>query len=173
MCDPVMMGPPTNMEIFPSEGLSGLASDRGVKRKQRMKEGCPFNSCNPLDQRPRRHVTAHHMPKALQYQPESMSHEDIEATMRAIYWLVGEALCENVSLQDAVDYINSTNEIADTKQLHPCYDRLFEVACGILGCKPPKNFELHPINSPAILLFWRCTVVLLNNCAVGGKRQFV
>ena len=133
-----MMGPPTNMEVVPSEGLPGPASNKGIKRKQRIKERCPLNSCNSLDQRQRRHVVAHHLPKVLSNQPESMSSEAIEAATRATYWLIGEALGENVSLQEVVEYINSTTDIVDTKQLHPCYNRVFDVACGILVCEPPK-----------------------------------
>ena len=159
----------------PIEGLSDEGSERGVKRKKYPnKDGCPLKSCGVKNYRPRRHVINCHLPVALTHPPVMMNEDNVHSALQAVRWLVNEALGPETTLQEAVDYINTSGEIAPTKMLHPTlYNPVFTAACRILDYEPPKMFSLHPINSPAILIFWRCATALLNNCSLEVQKRFV
>ena len=78
-------------------------------------------------------------------------------------WLVHMAYGQQASLWDAVHRVNQSGLIPENATLNPVLFKVFLEACKLLQILEPIQFTLRPINSPSVLLFWRCVMVILES----------
>ena len=79
---------------------------------------------------------------------------------------------QQASLWDAVHRINQSGLIPENATLNPLHFKVFLKACKLLQISVPIQFTLRPINSPSVLLFWRCVMVILESCTPIQQQQF-
>ncbi|KAK3107216.1 hypothetical protein FSP39_009701 [Pinctada imbricata] len=147
---------------FNSSSKSGRKSDSDLMY-------CPLSSCDSTDKRLRRHVNLHHFPVSLT--AVASNREELRNQVRALRHIVLLAFGERATLQDAVSWINRNGKVPRTISLNPLHCEMLGEACRVMGIKPPEEFTLHPINSPAVLLFWRCILAMLTRCNPGQLRD--
>ena len=82
----------------------------------------------------------------------------------ALRWLVHMVYGQQASLWDAVHRVNQSGLIPENATLNPLHFKVFLEACKLLQISEPIQFTLRPINSPSVLLFWRCVMVILESC---------
>ncbi|KAK3108251.1 hypothetical protein FSP39_005212 [Pinctada imbricata] len=129
---------------------------------------CPLE-CGSHDKKLRRHVVEHHLPIMFKRINVNL---DVPAQVEALKWLLSKAFEAGTTLQGAVDWINTSRPISPDYGLNPIHHGMCTTACRILGVDPPEVFTLHPINSPAVLLFWRCLLAILTRCNSQDIRDF-
>ncbi|XP_055999193.1 uncharacterized protein LOC130047784 [Ostrea edulis] len=134
-------------------------------------EYCLLSTCSSLDKKVRRHCTQRHMPAM--FQIVSTDSDNVVQCVQALRWLIRTALGEQATLKDAMDAVNQANKIPSTIALNPLHTDLFRQACRFLKIDEPRKFTLHPVNSPAVLLFWRCIMVLLDQCNPSQQKEFI
>ena len=79
---------------------------------------------------------------------------------------------QQASLWDAVHRVNQSGLIPENATLNPLHFKVFLEACKLLQISEPIQFTLRPINSPSVLLFWRCVMVILESCTPAQQQQF-
>nr|XP_011435772.2 uncharacterized protein LOC105334139 [Crassostrea gigas] len=91
----------------------------------------------------------------------------------ALESLVRIVVGHDASVFTAVDYVNQTHQIPQETTLHPD-----TVACIRRLCdhqnweEPSEGFTVAPVNSPAVLIHWRCLVVLMSALQPEQCEQF-
>ena len=131
---------------------------------------CPVSWCPSMDLRVRRHVVCRHFPWTWRHLDATPA--VVEQMLRSLHWLVRTAFGPTMSLKEVVDWINDTRAIFAGMSLLTDHDRVFSEAVRQLGAAPVKTFTLYPVNSPGVLLFWRCVVPLLNRCTEEQCERF-
>jgi hypothetical protein len=134
-------------------------------------EYCLLSTCSSLDKKVRRHCTHRHMPAM--FRMVSTNSENVVQCIQALRWLIKTALGKEATLKDAMDAVNRAKKIPTTIALNPLHTDLFQQACHLLEIDEPEKFTLHPVNSPAVLLFWRCIMVLLDQCSPSQQKEFL
>ncbi|XP_052694624.1 uncharacterized protein LOC128172928 [Crassostrea angulata] len=109
----------------------------------------------------------------LMFQTVSSDSSNVFHCVQALKWLIKAALGEQATLSDAMETVNQASKIPSTIVLNPLHADYFRQACPFLEVDEPKQFTLHPVNSPAVLLFWRCIMVLLDKCTEFQQKEFV
>ncbi|XP_062566611.1 uncharacterized metal-dependent hydrolase YabD-like [Saccostrea cucullata] len=122
-----------------------------------------------MDKRARRHALAKHLPAVFK---DATGVEHLPGAVQALRWLVHMAYGQEASLWDAVHRVNQSGLIPESANLNPLHHKVFIEACKLLQISEPSHFTLRPINSPAVLLFWRCIMVILNSCSPDQQQQF-
>ncbi|XP_062612696.1 uncharacterized protein LOC134274418 [Saccostrea cucullata] len=151
--------------------LSVTVSQPSTKLKSSQhSEYCMLSTCFSLDKKVRRHCTKSHMPSM--FQMVSTDSNNVGQCVQALRWLIRAALGERATLDDAVQTVNRAGKIPPTISLNPLHSDLFRQACRFLEVQEPEKFTLHPVNSPAVLLFWRCIMVLLDKCNQSQQKYF-
>lgn len=140
-------------------------------KSSQQSEYCLLSNCFSLDSKVRRHCTKRHMP--LMFQTVSSDSSNVFHCVQALKWLIKAALGEQATLSDAMETVNQASKIPSTIVLNPLHADYFRQACPFLEVDEPKQFTLHPVNSPAVLLFWRCIMVLLDKCTEFQQKEFV
>jgi hypothetical protein len=79
---------------------------------------------------------------------------------------------EGATLEQEVHLVNSTGSISTTVNLNPVHQMMFRHLCDLMGIAAPAEFTLHPVNLPAVLIFWRCLQVLLGRCNLEQQLEF-
>jgi hypothetical protein len=141
-----------------------------VKSSQHL-EYCLLSTCSSLDKKVRRHCTQRHMP--VMFQMVSTDSDNVVQCVQALRWLIKTALGEEATLKDAMNAVNQAKKIPTTIALNPLHTDLFRQACRFLEIDEPEKFTLHPVNCPAVLLFWRCIMVLLDQCNPSQQKEFL
>ncbi|KAK3086919.1 hypothetical protein FSP39_025393 [Pinctada imbricata] len=134
---------------------SGELASKGVP--------CPFNGCHEQSTRLIRHVYRNHIPPVFASRIQStVTVEVLDKQKRALVNLVEAALGQEVTLEEAMEHVNSSGEIPNTTEISP------EVSQGLLarwknnGWAEPDRLSLRPVNSPIALFHWRCLAILVN-----------
>ena len=68
--------------------------------------------------------------------------------------------------------VNQSDINPENANLNPVHFEVFQEACKLLQISEPIQFTLRPINSPFVLLFWRCVMVILESCTPAQQQQF-
>ncbi|KAK3097557.1 hypothetical protein FSP39_010773 [Pinctada imbricata] len=124
---------------------------------------CPLRFCGSMDKRLRRHVMTRHFPSVMGAM--AVTPIDVENQLECLTWLVKTVFGPTASYQDAVDWINKNKAIPQGVNLDQnVHDEIYAIACAILGVEAVEFFTVRPINSPGVLLFWRCILALLTQC---------
>ncbi|KAK3093350.1 hypothetical protein FSP39_014347 [Pinctada imbricata] len=145
-------------------------SKQGARSLEREIQYCPISSCSSTDKRLRRHVVFRHLPEAFRY--TCATEANIAIQVDALRWLVEAALGSDVRLQDAVSWMNRYGRIPGFAHLNNEHQDAYYEACRAMGERTPIKFTIHPVNSPAVLLFWRCMLALLMECSPEQVEQF-
>lgn len=138
---------------------------------------CPVPGCNWYSRHMKHHAWECHIPQIFWDNPST----EIEALppyhqLRASVlgtvasWIVGNAS----TIHDLVRYVNQT--LAVPSQC-PIMDRTrtqMGVLTRIMGWWAPRdnNYNLHPLNSPAVLIHWRVLLVLVCQMTRDQQRKF-
>ena len=122
-----------------------------------------------MDRRERRHALAKHLPTVFK---DATGGENLLGAVEALRWLVHMAYGQQASLWDAVHKVNQSGLIPENANLNPVHFEVFQEACKLLKISEPIQFTLRPINSPSVLLFWRCVMVILESCTPAQQQQF-
>ena len=131
---------------------------------------CPLTFCGSGDKRIKRHVALKHVPPAVKAFPSCP--EEIDLQLRCLSWLVRAVLGPDASLQDAVEWMNKSGQLPEGIVLADFHDETYGEACRQLGLQPVGRFSLYPVNSPALLLFWRCILIFLTHCSRDQCEEF-
>ena len=121
---------------------------------------CLLSICESMDKRPKRHAVSKHLPLAF----GEVSVQHLDPQIQALRWLIRTAFGSQASLWSTVDHVNRSGMIPPGCALNPLHSPVFTEACRLMGISTPCEFTLHPVNSPAVLLFWRCLIAILNSC---------
>ncbi|XP_033729021.1 putative deoxyribonuclease TATDN2 [Pecten maximus] len=92
--------------------------------------------------------------------------------IEALKSLVCLAYGRKTTLQAAVDHVNESRMIPEGSVLDPCHLEVFRQACSLFGVRESTEFSLHPVNFPAVLLFWRCLIAMLDVCTPAQRTEF-
>ncbi|XP_033731657.1 uncharacterized protein LOC117321294, partial [Pecten maximus] len=84
--------------------------------------------------------------------------------IEALKSLVRLAYGRKIILPAVVDQVHESRMIPEGRVLDPCHLEVFRQAYSLLGVQEPTEFSLHPVNSPAVLLFWRCLIAMFDVC---------
>ena len=121
---------------------------------------CLLSTCESMDKRPKRHAVSKHLPLAF----GEVSVQHLDPQIQALRWLIRTAFGSQATLWSAVDHVNRSGMIPPGCALNPLHSPVFTEACRLMGISTPREFTLHQVNSPAVLLFWRCLIAILNSC---------
>ena len=119
---------------------------------------CPIPTCTSTDKKIRRHVYQKHLP--FLFGEKSLDSVVLEKKYMSVTSLIQASLGFKTSWEDAVKKLNDSNVIPQTSEIHQTSEEM-NAMCRYKGWNVPDRFTLHPINSPAVLLHWRCLVALL------------
>jgi TatD DNase family protein len=123
-----------------------------------------------MDKRLRRHAIHKHLPEM--FRIVSLDIPLLSRCVSALYWLIRIALGEEATLDQAVHLVNAEGRISTMVNLNPVHQMMFRHVSDLMGIAAPAEFSLHPINSPAVLVFWRCLLVLLGRCSLERQLEF-
>ena len=132
---------------------------------------CPFPNCKTVDKKLKRHVFGKHLPWIFMEQSEEPDLD--QRRFKAISSLAEYRFGTHDALQSAVEFINRSGQMPKTSvitsearqgMLNLCHHQQWDV--------PVEDFQLHPLNSPAVLIHWRSLVVLLLGLTAGEQKQF-
>ena len=146
--------------------VSSSTSDHRSRTEKR----CPFLWCPSTDQRVRRHVIGRHFPQAWKHFNDSPI--VVDRMLRCLSWLMRQVFGPDAAFQEAMDWINSTRQIIAGISLNPIHDKVFAEASRQIGAAPVDAFTVYPVNSPGVLLFWRCILALLLQCTQSQCEEF-
>lgn len=137
---------------------------------------CPFPGCNVKNRKIKRHVQQSHLPRIFRDVRPIRSIEEFELCklqFTALESLVRIVVGHDASLFTAVDYVNQTHQIPQETTLHPdtvaCIRRLCDHQ---IWEEPSEGFTVAPVNSPAVLIQWRCSVILMSGLQPEQREQF-
>lgn len=86
---------------------------------------------------------------------------------------MSRAYGRNAPYQTAIDDLNRSRAIMEECVLNTHHQEAFQKACVVMRVSAPsQHFALHPINSPAVLLFWRCIIHMLGHCTDSQRAEF-
>ncbi|XP_069134300.1 uncharacterized protein [Argopecten irradians] len=128
---------------------------------------CPLSRCQSRDRRIKRHAVSKHLPAVF-----ADVGSNIPGQIEALRWLVRRVYGRKTTLQTVVDKVNQSGRIPEGSFLEPCHQDVYGQACRVLELNAPREFSLHPVNSPAVLLFWRCLMTILDSCSRSLRRDF-
>ena len=132
---------------------------------------CPFPNCKTVDKKLKRHVFGKHLPWI--FMEQSQEPDLDQRRFKAISSLAEYSFGTHDALQSAVEFINRSGQMPKTSvitsearqgMLNLCHHQQWDV--------PVEDFQLHPLNSPAVLIHWRSLVVLLLGLTAGEQKQF-
>ena len=134
------------------------------------KSSCPFPTCNSSDKKVRRHVYQAHLPFV--FTERISTPEVIGKRMESLRSLIHASVGLDATYQDAVDYLNTAQLIPPEVELNVEHQDDIHKLCETEGWKNPGRFSLHPVNSPALLVHWRCLVALLLELPAEKQREW-
>ena len=114
-----------------------------------------------MDRRARRHALANLLPTVFK---DSTDVENLLGDVEVLRGFVHMAYGQQASLWDAVHRVNQSGLIPENATLNPVQFKVFLEDSKLLHISEPIQFTLRPINSPSVLLFWRCVMVILESC---------
>lgn len=127
---------------------------------------CPFLGCDVREKKIKRHAQRKHLPRIFNDIKPIRSLDDkslCQLQMSALSSLVKSALGPDADLLTAVDYLNCSNIIPSNAVVHVDTASSMHRLCSYQGwTEPSEGFRLSPINSPAVLVHWRCLVALMS-----------
>lgn len=127
---------------------------------------CPFLGCDVREKKIKRHAQSKHLPRIFNDIKPIRSLDDkslCQLQMSALSSLVKSALGPDADLLTAVDYLNCSNIIPSNAVVHVDTASSMHRLCSHQGwMEPSEGFRLSPINSPAVLVHWRCLVALMS-----------
>lgn len=127
---------------------------------------CPFLGCDVREKKIKRHAQSKHLPKIFNDIKPIRSLDDkslCQLQMSALSSLVKSALGPDADLLTAVDCLNCSNIIPSNAVVHVDTASSMHRLCSYQGwTEPSEGFRLSPINSPAVLVHWRCLVALMS-----------
>lgn len=127
---------------------------------------CPFLGCDIRERKIKRHAQRKHLPRIFNDTKPLRSLDDnslCQLQISALSSLVKSALGLDADFLAAVDYLNHSKMIPLNAVVHVDTASSMQRLCSYQGwMEPLEGFKLSPINSPAVLVHWRCLVALMS-----------
>jgi hypothetical protein len=136
-----------------------------VSRSHVNPQRCPFPACKVKSKKIERHVQQAHLLKVFNdVRPiRSLGENELcSRQIRALVYLVKSVLGHAATLASVVDYINNTQKLPPETTLHQDTVTCIRRLCRFQEWEEPScGFTIAPVNSPAVLIYWRCLVILM------------
>lgn len=125
--------------------------------RNHIKQICPYPECRRLDIKLKRHIMRYHLP---QFFEEEMDEDFVPLRLDSLRSL-SRVLMGREDFSELVNIVNCSRHIPKSSTIHSVLEKCMKELCLYAGWQIPVNFTLHPVNSPAMLLHFRCVTALL------------
>ena len=134
---------------------------------------CPFPGCGVRDRKLKRHVFRSHIPSIFHdHQKKPQSSQLHEQRIRSLEALARCIVGPSGTLMQLVDVVNNSSRLPEQCEVQPEIATQMAALCQHAGWYVPPVFDLHPVNSAAVLIHWRCLSVLLYNLTAEQRNEF-
>ncbi|XP_070548390.1 serine/arginine repetitive matrix protein 1-like [Ptychodera flava] len=121
---------------------------------------CPVPGCGKESRKLKRHCLGAHIHPSLQENPRIMKAVEVtNALLKIVGWILGP----EKTILDLLQHVRKhcLRKIPQTSVLSKANCLMMKKLCQANGWATPSKFQLHPPNSPAVLMHWRILVILL------------
>ena len=135
-------------------------------------QGCPVPTCDAQTKRLKTHVLENHVPDCLKKPSATPGLAHNTQRKEAFEWLAKTIVSPVATINDLVKYLNDSKCIPSKSEFTK--EDIFNMTamCKSLNWFIPSKFELHPINSPSVLLFWRCLAHMVSFLSPEDQERF-
>ena len=134
---------------------------------------CPFPGCGARDRKMKRHVFRSHIPSIFfDHQKKGISSQLHEQRIQSLEALAKCIVGPSGTLMQLVDVINNSSRLPEQSEVQPEIATQMAALCRHAGWPVPSKFDLHPVNSSAVLIHWRCLSVLMYNLTAKQRNEF-
>ena len=134
------------------------SSSKMLRVLPRVLQRCPFPECSSSNTKMKRHILYKHLPKC--FSEDRKSRNDHEMCIHALDSL-SIAILGRTDWNELLNIVSSPGAIPDYSNIHPNLMEKMKGFSNHNSWQIPAEFSLHPINSKALLLHYRCLCCLL------------
>ena len=130
------------------------SSSKMLRVLPRVLQRCPFPECSSSNTKMKRHILYKHLPKC--FSEDRKSRNGHEMCVHAL-----DSLSIAILGRTDLNIVSSPGAIPDYSNIHPNLVEKMKGFSNHNSWQIPAEFSLHPINSKALLLHYRCLCCLL------------
>ena len=131
---------------------------------------CPFPECSAINTRLKKHIYKAHLPNC--FSEERISLQNNLMCVHALDSL-SRAVLGRVDYDRLLEIVQSPGAIPEPSTLHPHLVEKMKSFCTHNSWPIPEQFSLHPANSRALLLHFRCLCCLLLRLSEEQRNEFL
>nr|XP_022307697.1 flocculation protein FLO11-like [Crassostrea virginica] len=131
---------------------------------------CPFPECSAINTRLKKHIYKAHLPNC--FSEERISLQNNLMCVHALDSL-SRAVLGRVDYDRLLEIVQSPGAIPEPSTLHPHLVEKMKSFCTHKSWPIPEQFSLHPANSRALLLHFRCLCCLLLRLSEEQRNEFL
>ena len=131
---------------------------------------CPIPECSAINTRLKKHIYKAHLPNC--FSEERISLQNNLMCVHALDSL-SRAVLGRVDYDRLLEIVQSPGAIPEPSTLHPHLVEKMKSFCTHKSWPIPEQFSLHPANSRALLLHFRCLCCLLLRLSEEQRNEFL
>lgn len=164
----------SNLQYTENAGGNNFQLTNAVPSQSRNKKSqkCILTECHNSVSNMKEHMMKCHLPKIfnMNFLLDKPALHDLR--MRALRELAISILGSKTSLEDLCSFLRNQSVLPQSSPIQDKADESMRAFCHHHGYIEPRIFDLHTINSPAVLLHWRALSSLLRYIPPAQQREF-